>query len=150
HTCVPYPTLFRSELCGRRDAVLNGSDHVTTGSRIISRTGDDEVLPARQRAVLAQRLPARPPHHDRVAHRRALEVLQVLRQVPGHLRAVADDSSGGLRPARRDLHSLRDVRAGQGGVVALAVATGVLFLLDVELRSTHYTATFALITGCGS
>src|SRR6478752_2253 len=67
--------------------------------------GHDDAAPTGQRA---HRVEGAPAHHHRVAHRRALEELQVLREVPRHGQAVADDpvapdgdDHGHVRPGSR-------------------------------------------------
>ena len=55
---------------------------------------DDDVGAAGQGAEPGRdRVPGPAPHDDRVAQRRALEVGQVFRQVPGHGAILADDAA---------------------------------------------------------
>src|SRR5260221_5888406 len=78
---------------------------VAVGAGPIGRAGDHDVLPLRNGR--ADRFKRSATHDYRETKRKLPEALQVLRQVPGHAVAVADDADARLGGADDDSRTIR-------------------------------------------
>src|SRR6476661_9714021 len=92
-------------ILAQADGFLQRGRAFRAGSLPILLSRHDDVAPARQRTEPGrQRVPGPAPHDDRRAQRHALEMRQVLRQVPGQATVAADDAVGGARVDQAQAH----------------------------------------------
>jgi hypothetical protein len=86
---------------GQRERLSERVRHLHVGVLPVAVPGDHDRPSPRQRPT--DRLERQPAHDEDVAHRGPLEVREVLGQVPGNLRPVADDAVAADGGNQRDL-----------------------------------------------
>src|SRR5690606_31606731 len=83
----------QGDILGHADGVIEGGHDLDAIGDVIGLAGDDDVGAAGQRAL--EGFPGLPSHDDGFAEGDALEVLQVVGEVPGQLVVAADAAVGG-------------------------------------------------------